>query len=95
MKTIISSNTGKINALLETFFDNTPINVLQETLKDIAKVYSEFKVQQSRLSLSPFLIENSIYQVGTIADLLSSISDIHSSDESVLKWTRTLENQLN
>jgi hypothetical protein len=94
MKTITLNNTGTINALLEDLFDNTPINVLQETLKDMVRVYSEFKVQQSTLNNNPFVIENSIYQVGIIAKLLSGLSDVHSGNELALKWTRTLQYQL-
>jgi DNA repair ATPase RecN len=95
MKIIIPNNTETINALLETLFDNTPIQVLQETLNDMAKVYSEFKVQQSKSGDSPFLIENSIYQVGVLKELLSSLADIHSNNEKAVNWTRTLQNQQN
>jgi hypothetical protein len=95
MKTIIPTNTGTIKALLEKFFENTPIEVLQETLTDMVKVYSEFKVQQPGLNDGPFLIENSIYQVGIIKELLSSLSDAHINNESALNWTHTLQNQLN
>jgi hypothetical protein len=95
METLTLNNARTVNTLLETFFDDTPINVLQDTLNDMAKVYSEFRVRQSSLSDNRFLIENSIYQVGIINELLSSLSDVHSDNETAVNCLRTLQNQQN
>jgi hypothetical protein len=89
------NHTGSINALIDDLFDNTPIHVLQETLMNLEKVYSECMAKKSRPNDWPFQVENTMCQIGLIKDLLSSLSNIHADNESALKWAHTLRNQLN
>jgi hypothetical protein len=95
MEAIKPNYTGSINALINDLFDNTPIHVLQETLNDLEKVYSDCKAKESSPNDWPFRVANTVYQIGLIKDLLSSLSIVNAANESPLDWTRILQNQLN
>jgi hypothetical protein len=84
-----------VSTLLNDFFDDSPIHVLKQTLTDLATVYAKSKANETSPKDKPFLVENTMYQAGIINDLLSRLADIHSRNESSLKWARTLQNQLN